>query len=49
MIPNSYDNWPPVGSTTEQQMQDGDWAALTADYLERREIWLKSMKEAYGS
>ena len=22
-------------------MADGDWAALTVDYLRRREVWLK--------
>lgn len=39
--PNPYDNLPEVGSTTEKFMEAGDWAVLTADYLRRREEWLK--------
>ena len=35
--PNPYDNLPFPGSTTEKYMEQGDWAALTADYLRRRE------------
>jgi hypothetical protein len=34
--PNPYDNLPEVGSTTEANMNQGDWALLTADYLRRR-------------
>ena len=34
--PNPYANWPEVGSTTEQFMSDGDWAALTAEWLRLR-------------
>ena len=39
--PNPYDNLPEVGSTIEFYMTDGDYAALTADYLRRRDEWLK--------
>jgi hypothetical protein len=35
--PNPYDNLPFPGSTTEKYMEQGDWAALTADYLKERE------------
>jgi len=34
--PNPYFNWPEAGSTTEQFMSDGDWAALTAEWLHLR-------------
>ena len=34
--PNPYANWPEAGSTTEQFMSDGDWAALTAEWLHLR-------------
>ena len=34
--PNPYANWPEAGSTTEQFMSDGDWAALTAEWLRLR-------------
>jgi uncharacterized membrane-anchored protein len=34
--PNPYANWPAVGSTIEKFMSDGDWAALTAEWLRLR-------------
>ena len=41
--PNPYDNWPPVGSTVEELFTD--WAVLTADWLARRERWLRSEEQ----
>lgn len=43
--PNPYDNLPEVGSTTERFMTCGDYALLVADYLRRREEWLKHVND----